>query len=285
MKKLKSFKIFSNKYVIYSLVLLGGIFIGWLFFYSAQKKGMKNVQLTETGINTIWTCAMHPQIRMEHPGKCPICGMELIPLTRANTANIDPDAIHLTMDAMQLANVQTSSVTRQKPVKEVRLFGKVQADERSIQSQVSHLPGRIEKLMVNFTGERVRTGQPLAIVYSPELITAQQELLEAAEMKQSQPEIYAAAKDKLRQWKLTENQIVDIENSGKVKDNFEIVLNTNGVIITRRVHNGDNVDQGTVLFDIADLSHVWIMFDAYESDFHFLNSCYSLTFKLQVLLA
>ena len=283
MKKLKSFKIFSNKYVIYSLVLLGGIFIGWLFFHSSQKNGMKDVQLTETGINTIWTCAMHPQIRMEHPGKCPICGMELIPLTRADTANIDPDAIHLTMDAMQLANVQTSVVTRQKPVKEVRLYGKVQADERSVQSQTSHLPGRIEKLMVNFTGERVRTGQPLAIVYSPELITAQQELLEAAEMKQSQPEIYAAAKDKLRQWKLTENQIGDIENSGKVKDNFEIVSNTNGVIITRRVNNGDHVDQGTVLFDVTDLSYVWVMFDAYESDLPFLNTGDRLTFTVQAL--
>ena len=283
MKKLKSFKIFSNKYVIYSLVLLGGIFIGWLFFHSSQKNGMKDVQLTETGINTIWTCAMHPQIRMEHPGKCPICGMELIPLTRANTANIDPDAIHLTMDAMQLANVQTSVVTRQKPVKEVRLYGKVQADERSVQSQTSHLPGRIEKLMVNFTGERVRTGQPLAIVYSPELITAQQELLESAEMKQSQPEIYAAAKDKLRQWKLTENQIGDIENSGKVKDNFEIVSNTNGVIITRRVNNGDHVDQGTVLFDVTDLSYVWVMFDAYESDLPFLNTGDRLTFTVQAL--
>ena len=283
MKKLKSFKIFSNKYVIYSLVLLGGIFIGWLFFHSSQKNGMKDIQLTETGTNTIWTCAMHPQIRMEHPGKCPICGMELIPLTRANTANIDPDAIHLTMDAMQLANVQTSVVTRQKPVKEVRLYGKVQADERSVQSQTSHLPGRIEKLMVNFTGERVRTGQPLAIVYSPELITAQQELLEAAEMKQSQPEIYAAAKDKLRQWKLTENQIGDIENSGKVKDNFEIVSNTNGVIITRRVNNGDHVDQGTVLFDVTDLSYVWVMFDAYESDLPFLNTGDRLTFTVQAL--
>jgi Cu(I)/Ag(I) efflux system membrane fusion protein len=121
--------------------------------------------------------------------------MDLIPLNQGNTATIDPNAIQLTKEAAQLANVQTSVVTRQKPVKEVRLYGKVQADERLLQSQTSHLPGRIEKLLVNFTGQSVRKGQPLAIIYSPELITAQQELLEAAEMKQSQPEIYEAAKD------------------------------------------------------------------------------------------
>ena len=283
MKKLKSFKIFSNKYVIYSLVLLGGIFIGWLFFHSSQKNGMKDIQLTETGTNTIWTCAMHPQIRMEHPGKCPICGMELIPLTRANTANIDPDAIRLTKEAAQLASVQTSIVTREKPVKEVRLYGKVQADERSIQSQTSHMPGRIEKLLVNFTGETVNKGQPLAIIYSPELVTAQQELLEAAKTRQTQPEIYEAAKDKLRQWKLTDSQIADIENSVKVQEDFEILSNTNGVIIARRVKNGDHVDQGTVLFDVTDLSNVWVMFDAYESDLPFIKTGDRLTFTLQAL--
>ena len=127
--------------------------------------------------------------------------------------------------------METSIVTRQKPVKEVRLYGKVQADERSIQSQVSHMPGRIEKLMVNFTGESVNKGEPLAVIYAPELVTAQQELLEAAKTRQLQPEIYEAAKDKLRQWKLTDSQIADIENSGKVKDDFEILSNTNGVII------------------------------------------------------
>jgi Cu(I)/Ag(I) efflux system membrane fusion protein len=276
-------KLFSNKYVRYGLFIIAGLSLGWLFFHSPHKEEEKQLNKEQISSTTIWTCAMHPQIRIDQPGKCPICGMDLIPLSQGNDENIDPDAIRLTKEAAQLANVQTSSVTRQKPVKEVRLFGKVQADERSIQSQVSHLPGRIEKLMVNFTGERVQIGQPLAIVYSPELITAQQELLEAAEMKQSQPEIYDAAKDKLRQWKLTDNQITDIESLGKVKDNFEIVSNTNGTIIARRVNNGDHVDQGTVLFDIADLSHVWIMFDAYESDLPFLNTGDRLTFTVQAL--
>ncbi len=265
------------------MFVIGGIFAGWLFFHSPDKTELKQTGMEQVNNASVWTCAMHPQIRMNKPGKCPICGMDLIPLSQGGASNTDPDAIRLTKEAAQLANVETSVVTIQKPVKEVRLYGKVQADERSVQSQVSHMPGRIEKLLVNFTGEPVEKGQPLAIIYSPELITAQQELLEAAKTKQIQPEIYEAAKDKMRQWKLTDSQIADIENSGKVKDNFEILSNTNGVIIGRRVNNGDHVDQGTVLFDVTDLSHVWVMFDAYESDLPFIKTGDRLAFTIQAL--
>jgi Cu(I)/Ag(I) efflux system membrane fusion protein len=283
MKNRNTKKIFSNKYVRYGLFVTGGIFVGWLFFHSPHKTEEKQLSTEQVSDATIWTCAMHPQIRMDKPGKCPICGMDLIPLSHSGAADIDPDAIRLTKEAAQLASVQTSIVTHEKPVKEVRLYGKVQADERSIQSQTSHMPGRIEKLLVNFTGETVNKGQPLAIIYSPELVTAQQELLEAAKTRQAQPEIYEAAKDKLRQWKLSDSQIANIESSSKVKENFEILSNTNGVVIARRVKNGDHVDQGTVLFDVTDLSNVWVMFDAYESDLPFIKTGDRLTFTMQAL--
>ena len=283
MKKFKVYKIFTNKYVNYSLLLLIGIFIGWLFFHSSGKSEKKPVQSTETVKNTIWTCAMHPQIRMPQPGKCPICGMELIPLAQNGTSSIDPDAIHLSKEAAELANVLTSKVTKQKPVKEVRLYGKVQADERLFQNQVAHVPGRIERLSVNFTGESVVKGQVLAEIYSPELITAQQELLETVKTKQLQPELYEASKEKLRQWKLTDDQIAKIENSGAVQNNFEVVSNTAGTVTDLRVSTGDHVSQGTVLFEIADLSKVWVMFDAYESDLQFLRKGEKISFTLQAL--
>jgi Cu(I)/Ag(I) efflux system membrane fusion protein len=220
---------------------------------------------------------------MEEPGKCPICGMDLIPLTQSNTTSIDPDAIHLTKEAAELANVLTSVVTKEKPVIEVRLYGKVQADERLLQSQVAHVPGRIERLTVNFTGESVVKGQILAQIYSPELITAQQELLEAVKTKQSQPAIYEAAKERLRQWKLTNNQIETIESSGTGQTTIDVVSNTRGIVTSRRVNTGDYVSQGTVLFDIADLSKVWIMFDAYESDIQYLRKGEKVAFTIQAL--
>jgi Cu(I)/Ag(I) efflux system membrane fusion protein len=283
MKKIRKFKIFSNKYVNYSLLLILGIFIGWLFFHSSRK-AQKNPDLqAETVKSTIWTCAMHPQIRMTEPGKCPICGMDLIPLVQSSSASIDPGSIHFTPEAAQLANVLTTVVSRQKPVKQIRLYGKVQADERLLQSQVAHVPGRIERLTVNFTGESVAKGQVLAQIYSPELINAQQELLEAVKTKQTQPAIYEAAKEKLRQWKLTDNQITTIEGSGTVQNTVDVVSNSNGIVTARRINTGDYVSQGTVLFDIADLSKVWVMFDAYESDLQFLRKGEKISFTFQAL--
>ena len=283
MKKLQRFKIFHYKYMKYILILISGMFIGWLLFHPTQKNEEKHAHSTEVAQLTIWTCAMHPQIRMEQPGKCPICGMELIPLVSTSRASVDPLAIHLSKEAAQLANVLTSVVTKQKPVKEVRLYGKVQADERLLQSQTAHFPGRIERLSVNFMGEKVVKGQVLAEIYSPELITAQQELLETVKTKQSQPELYEASKEKLRQWKLTDDQIVKIESSGVIRNNFEVVSNTAGVVTARRVNTGDHVSTGSVLFDIADLSKVWIMFDAYESDLQFLSKGEKISFTLQAL--
>jgi Cu(I)/Ag(I) efflux system membrane fusion protein len=209
--------------------------------------------------------------------------MELIPLAKSDTSSIDPDAIHLSKEAAELANVLTSKVTKQKSVKEVRLYGKVQADERLFQSQTAYVPGRIERLYINFTGESVVKGQVLAEIYSPELINAQQELLETVKTKQLQPELYEASKEKLRQLKLTDEQIAEIENSGVVQNNYEVVSNTAGTVTDRKVNTGDHVSQGTVLLEIADLSKVWVMFDAYESDLQFLHKGEKLSFTLQAL--
>ena len=273
--------IFSNKYVRSGLLILGGLFLGWLFFHSNNKTTDKQKSAVETK-KQMWTCAMHPQIRLDHPGKCPICGMELILLQNAE-AKIDSNAVHFSKEAMELANVSTSIVSYQKPLKEVRLYGKVQADERLLQNQVAHIGGRIEKLFVNFTGEPVHKGQLLAMIYSPDLITAQQELIESAKSKQTQPEIYQAAMEKLMQWMLTDRQIAQIEKSGKVKTNFEVYSNTSGIVTARRVNTGDHVSEGSVLYDIANLSSIWVLFDAYESDLPFLKVGNTISFTLQAL--
>jgi Cu(I)/Ag(I) efflux system membrane fusion protein len=264
------------------LLVLAGLFLGWLFFHSPKVvKDEHNHSAAETK-KQLWTCAMHPQIRLDHPGKCPICGMELIPLQNAGV-KVDSNAVHFSKEAMELANVATSIVSRQKPLKEVRLYGKVQADERLLQNQVAHVGGRIERLMLNFTGEPVRKGQLLALIYSPDLITAQQELLEAAKSKQTQPEIYEAAMEKLMQWMLTEKQIAQVERSGRVKTNFEVYSNTSGIVTAKRVNTGDHVSEGAVLFEVANLSSVWVLFDAYESDLPFLKVGNTISFSLQAL--
>jgi Cu(I)/Ag(I) efflux system membrane fusion protein len=273
-------KLFFRKSIRYSLFVVGGIFIGWLFFHSHPKEQVRTEVTSQNSKETTWTCAMHPQIRKHEPGKCPLCGMDLIPLVN-NSTPLDSGSVQLSKEAIQLANVLTSTVKRQNPVKEIRLYGKVQADERLLQSQVAHFPGRIEKLLVNFNGEKIHSGQTLALIYSPELVTAQQELLEAAKTKQTQPEIYNAAREKLLQWKITEDQINKIENSGDVKSLLEASSSTSGIVTAVRVRYGDHVAEGTVLYDIADLTRLWVMFDAYESDLGFLNQGDKLAFTVQ----
>lgn len=277
-------KIFNYNWINYGLLLVFGIFLGWIFFHNSGADTHHESHQHSDEQGSVWTCSMHPQIRMDQPGKCPICAMDLIPLVQSGTSQtLDPDAIRLTKEAIALADVLTTTVSRQKPVREVRLYGRVQADERRFQSQVSQLPGRIEKLFVNFTGEQVSLGQKLAEIYSPDLVTAQQELIETAKTRQLQPELYEASKEKLRQWKLTDDQIELVENSGTIIKNFEVLSNTSGTVTARKVSTGDYVSQGTVLFDIADLSSVWVLFDAYETDLPFINLGERVKFSLQAV--
>jgi len=283
-------KLLSNQYVRGGLLVVIGLFIGWAVFHSPEKADEGHNHATEehnhaaeAGKAEVWTCSMHPQIRMDKPGKCPICAMDLILLNSGSSSQSDAMAIHLTKEAAQLANVQTSVVSRQNPEKEVRLYGKVQADERLLQNQVAHISGRVEKLLVNFTGEPVRKGQKLAAIYSPELVTAQQELLEAAKTKQTQPEIYEAAKEKLHQWKLSDTQISAIENSHNIQSNIDIEATTSGIVTARRINMGDYVSAGTVLYEVSDLSRIWILFDAYESDLPFLKNGDQIDFTIQAL--
>lgn len=276
-------KIFSNQYVRGGLFIAVGLFLGWLVFHAPAKHDEEHNHSAEEAKNEVWTCSMHPNIRMEEPGKCPICAMDLIPLSTMSSGGSDEMAIHFTKEAAQLANVQTSVVSSQNPEKELRLYGKVQADERLLQNQVAHISGRVEKLLVNFTGEPVRKGQKLAVIYSPELVTAQQELLEAAKTKQSQPEIYEAAKEKLSQWKLSEAQISAIENSHNIQSNIDIEATTSGIVTARRINMGDYVSAGSTLYEVSDLSRVWVLFDAYESDLPFLKQGDKISFTIQAL--
>lgn len=269
-------KIIDKKTIIIaSATLVFGLLAGWLIFggSGSVKTHDHTLQHVETEINgeTIWTCSMHPQIRQSEPGDCPICGMELIPLENDQNSDIDPNAISMSPTAMQLANISTAIVGKMNPIKEVRLDGKVEADERMIYSQSSHIPGRIEKLLVNFTGEFVNEGQTIAYVYSPELVTAQEELFEAQKIAESQPQLFYAAKEKLKNWKLSEKQIEEIINSGKILDEFPVLADVSGYVTTKMINLGDYVRKGETIYEIADLSKVWVLFDVYESDVRWIK--------------
>jgi Cu(I)/Ag(I) efflux system membrane fusion protein len=267
------------------LLIVSGLLLGWIFFHSPSTDKTETTSEVHDHAaegHDVWTCSMHPQIRKDEPGDCPICGMDLIPLLKSD-AVMDDEAIEMSESAMKLAEVLTSVVTRGNVSKEVRLFGKIQADERLLRTQTAHIPGRIEQLLVNVTGESLKKGQLIARVYSPELLIAQNELLQAMEMADKYPAMLDAAREKLRLWKLSDQQISDIEKSGKATTVFDVFATTSGIVANRKVNPGDYVSTGGVLFEIADLSRVWALFDAYESDLSWISLGQNLEFTAQAI--
>jgi len=255
-------------YIIYVLLVVLGLLGGWLIFGEKSHKDNSNI---ETAKATVYTCSMHPQIRTSDPAaKCPLCGMDLIPVAMEdeNSAN-DDDSFTMSAAAVALSNVEILKAKKSEPQKMLRLYGSIQANELKKHSQTVHIGGRIEKLFVNFEGEQVKKGQLLASVYSPELLVAQTEFLEA--IKRGQPVITEAAKERLRFLRITDNQISSLEETGKANPYINIFADASGIVIAKKTERGEYVETGAVLFDLADLSSVWAVFNAYESDLLYLK--------------
>lgn len=255
----------NNKIVIYIGLLAVGLLLGWFLFGGSSKEEADHNHNEITQTNQMWTCSMHPQIMQPEPGDCPICGMDLIP-AEAGADGLTADQFRLTANAMALANIQTTVVGGESVEKGiVKLSGKIVENEEANAVQVTYFSGRIERLNISFTGEEVRKGQLLATIYSPELYAAQQELITASSLKESQPELYKAVRNKLKLWKLSENQINQIETTGQVIENFPVYATVSGTVTEKLVEQGDYVSQGQPLLKIANLNTVWANFDVYEN--------------------
>ena len=255
----------NNKIIIYVGLLVIGVLLGWLLFGGSSNESTEHNHMETTETNQMWTCSMHPQIMQPEPGDCPICGMDLIP-AESSADGLLADQFKLTENAMALANIQTTVVGKGNiDGNTIKLSGKIAENEEANAVQVSYFSGRIERLNISFTGEEVRKGQLLATIYSPELYAAQQELITASSLKETQPALYKAVRNKLKLWKLSENQINQIEETGKVKENFPVYATVSGTVTEKLVEQGDYIKQGQPLLKIANLNTVWANFDVYEN--------------------
>jgi len=265
-----------NKNIFYiGIAVLVGLFAGWLIFGTSTEDSMSTNVMSnkEDGHDhsgeiaaEMWTCSMHPQIMQPEPGDCPICGMELIP-AESSGQGLTVNEIKMTKNAMALANVRTTIVGNEMVDSEnmISLSGKVKMNEEENAIQASYFDGRIEKLNVNFEGQELKKGQLLATIYAPNLVAAQQELITAASLKESQPSLYKAVRNKLKLWKLSDSQINAIEESGKVKENFPIYATVSGTVSEKMASEGDYVKQGQPIVKVSNLNLVWAEFDAYEN--------------------
>lgn len=219
---------------------------------------------------TTWTCSMHPQIQQPEPGDCPICGMDLIPLVKDAGADDGPRTLSMSESSRALADIQTTAIEQRFPEAEIRLVGKLDYDETKVKSLTARFPARIDELFVSFTGVPVKQGDHLARVYSPELLTAQSELL-TAHRYDPKSAATQSAREKLRLWDLLPAQIDAILESGVAKDHFELKAPIAGVVVHKNVNEGDYIKTGQPLFRIVDLHTLWLRLDAYESDLAWLR--------------
>ncbi len=226
---------------------------------------------------TWWTCSMHPQIRQPKPGKCPLCFMDLIPAS-SEGGDIGPRQISFSEDAIKLMELDTTPVERRFVTSEIRLVGKIDYDETRVKHITAWVPGRIDRLYVDFTGIRVEKGDHLVYLYSKELLEDQRALLAAiagaANVKPDSSDFgdrmkYAnveAVRTRLRLRGLTDEQIAAIEKAGEPLTHLTIYSPIGGVVIEKNATEGMYVDVGTRIYTVADLSKLWVKLDAYESD-------------------
>ncbi|OEK03367.1 hypothetical protein BFP97_18370 [Roseivirga sp. 4D4] len=247
------------------LTLVIGVALGAIFFggSNAPEPSAENHE-HELDENGSWTCSMHPQVRQSEPGTCPFCGMDLIPVAEGEDDN--PTILKMSNNAVQLANIETTKVELTTADDILRLSGKVKVDDRRVNVQTTHFGGRVEALYKSFEGDLVRKGEKVASIYSPELVSAQEELIEAKKLEATNPVLLEAARRKLHHWKLTAEQIQAIETSKEPIRNFDLLADYDGVITKKLVNTGNHLKEGGGLMEITDLTKVWAVFEVYEKD-------------------
>lgn len=280
-----------KKYGLYIAIGVVGIILGGLLFgehgtethtmEQSSQMGETDQHVAESHTddegNVIYSCSMHPSVRQNEPGDCPICGMELIEVNDNSTGG-NPNELTMSLAAMKLAEIETSVVRSGNPVSTIYLPGKIMADQNKVSSVTSHSAGRVIKLYVDYVGAYVKEGQKIASLYSPELISAQQEFLQTVEFKDQNTVLYKSAKRKLELLELPAETIENIESSGEIMTEIDIVSQATGYVTKLNTSRQEHVNRGSVLFEVADLSSVWVMFDAYESDLSLIQEGQKIVF-------
>jgi Cu(I)/Ag(I) efflux system membrane fusion protein len=210
-----------------------------------------------------WTCSMHPQVRQNKPGQCPICGMNLIPVSQLSELS----------ETEKKAGIETEPVKYRDLFKEVRTVGKLDYNESRVAYIAARIAGRVDRIYADFTGIQVKKGDHLVDVYSPDLFVAQGELLRSLESyeKATGDRSFAeanleSARTKLRLLGILPEQLQEIEKSRKTSTYLTIFAPIGGTVIEKSVRSGQYVKEGDMLYRIADLDPIWLYLDVYESD-------------------
>lgn len=269
--------------IIILLHILGlAFFLGYIVKPAAVHEPAEHVIQPEEG-PTMWTCAMHPNIQLPEPGQCPTCFMDLVPVKKGTDGDEHPRRLVMSEAAKELAEIQTALVIRQGLTKTISLVGKVGYDETRLAHITTWAGGRIDRLFYNFTGVDVVAQTPMVYLYSPSFLSAQEEYLQAlkaeTELADSADELSremvqattVSAWEKLRLLGFNPQQIDELRQSQQASDHVTIYAPISGTVIQKNGFEGMYVKTGTRIYTVADLSQVWVMLDAYESDLKWLH--------------
>lgn len=244
------------------------------------------------GAAQLYTCSMHPTVRLpDARAKCPICFMDLIPV-RDSGGEGNERRLEMTEATVRSSRIETAPVGRFFPSATVRLFGKVTYDETSVARLTAYFPGRIERLFVNYVGVPVSQGDHLAEMYSPELLAAFEELRQVARaasnaggasdiMRDTTRDTLVAVREKLRLFGVSDEQIKAVEDGTFDSDRLTIHAPIGGIVTHLAVREGDYVQTGAPIATVADLSRLWLDFEAYESQLPLLRWGQPITFTVQ----
>jgi len=241
---------------------------------------------SEAAIGDYYTCPMHPSVHSDRPGACPICGMTLVKKSvQDHTAASDSTmlrTISLSPRQRVLANVTTVPAERRTLKKEIITVGIIDFAEPSLRHITMRFPGRLEQLSLKYTGQKVRAGDPVATVYSPEAISAQQEFILAENSSEYAKEtdstsisnasaLLNQSKEKLLRWGFSPGQIEILRRSKEVKNLVTILSPITGTVVKKYVDPQQYATTGEVIYDVADLSTLWMYADVYEQDMRFIK--------------
>jgi len=260
--------------VIIVLLIAGGY--GIYHFVFKNKSGKEETKKSE-----LYVCPMHPQIHSDHPGTCPICGMDLVlkggeDKKDESTVKKEIGELSLSPSEQVLANVKTQIVRRENFDFSLTANGVVKSRDDAARQISSPVKGKITKLYMNYEGQKVGKGQKAFEVYSPELIATQREYLLAYDnysklqesnykiVSESAASILEASRQRLKLWFVNDRQIEELEETKKIKNSLSYYADYSGVVTKKYVNEGSWVMEGATLVDVVDLSSVWVMANIYE---------------------
>ncbi len=265
MRKTKTIVIIA----IAGIVIVAGILTvrGSLPFISGGVTSGHADHADEKGNKTLYTCGMHPQIIQDHPGNCPICGMNLTPIRDGGPGGSDgmtSSGITIDPAVVQNMGVRAAVVVRAPISRVIRATGKIEYDEQKLSIVSGKVGGWIEKVYHQKAGAFVKKGEPLYEIYSPELVSAQREYL--LSLNSGSETIRNAARKRLEFWDVPAGEISRLKNSGSVSRTITIAAPRSGFITELQAVDGQSVMMGATLFKIADISTVWVNASIYEDE-------------------